>query len=132
MATNTTTTQSSAYSGIAFPPRANSGGGFFEAATDADLISNSIQVLLNTKKGSMPMVPGFGSSAQDLLFEPINNTTQGLIADAIQADISLWEPRVTVIQIMAASTENTRIFNLKLKINATGQLIESTISLSAI
>ena len=73
------------------------------------------------------MMPTFGSSAQDLLFEPINSTTQGLIAQAIQDDISLWEPRVTVLKIMAASAENNRIFQIQMQILATGQLITSTI-----
>ena len=127
-----TTTQQSAYSGISFPPRAGIGGGFFAMSTDLDLINNSIYVLLNTKKGSMPMMPTFGSSAQDLLFEPINSTTQGLIVQAIQDDISLWEPRVTVLKIMAASAENNRIFQIQMQLLATGQLITSTISLSAI
>jgi len=126
-----TTAMNSTYSGISFPPRKGAGTGFFAMSTDTDLITNSIQVLLNTKKGSMPMVPSFGSSAQDLLFEPINDTTQGLIVSAIQADITKWEPRVSVVQIMAASTDNTRIFQLTLQIKATGQIITQTIPLSA-
>ena len=126
-----TTTQYSAYSGIAFPPR-RAATGFFAMETDVALINDSIQVLLSTKKGSMPMMPSFGSSAQDLLFEAVNDVTQSLVASAIQADINLWEPRVTVNSIMAASTDNTRVFQLSMTINATGQLIKSTFSLPAI
>lgn len=116
------------YSGISFPPRRGAGYGFFAIAVDDELLKNNIYVILNTKKGSMPMNYEFGSSAHDLLFEPINEITQGLIADSIKADIERWEPRVEVTSIKAASLENTRIFELIIKTRATGQLLNTTIS----
>ena len=125
-----TTPTTSTFSGIAFPPRKSAGSGFFAMETDLDLIKDSIYVLLNSKKGCMPGNPSFGSSAQDLIFESINDTTQGLVADAIIADINTWEPRVNVIQITAATSENTRIFELVLQMKSTGQTISQTISFS--
>ena len=122
-----TTSTTSAYSGIDFPPRRAASSGFFAMATDEDLIKASIYTILNTKKGAMPMVPDFGSSAQDLLFEPINDATQGLIADAIQSDIEQWEPRVSVNSITAATVEDMRVFQLTLQIKATGQILTQTI-----
>jgi phage baseplate assembly protein W len=119
------------YSGISFPPRRGAGYGFFDITVDDELLKNNIYVILNTKKGSMPMNYEFGSSAHDLLFEPINEVTQGLIADLIKADIERWEPRVEVASIKAASLENTRIFELILKTRATGQLVNTTVSFSA-
>ena len=129
---NSTTPTTSTYSGIAFPPKRSAGSGFFATDTDLDLIQDSIRVILNTKKGSMPMAPNFGSSAQDLLFQPINNTTQGLVIEAITNDINQWEPRVSVISVIAASTDNTRIFQLTLRMKATGTITTQTVSLSAI
>lgn len=125
-----TTATTSTYSGISFPPRKSAGAGFFAMETDLQLIQNSIYVLLNTKKGEMIGQPTFGSSAQNLLFEPINDTTQGLVADAIQNDITLWEPRVTILSITAAAVQNTRIFQLVLQMRATGQTITQTVSFS--
>ena len=113
-------TTTATYSGIGFPPRKGAGYGFFYIETDSELISGNITVILNTKKGTMLMNPEFGSSAQDLLFEPINELTQSLIADLIKADIERWEPRVSVIAMKAASFENTRVFELSLQIKATG------------
>jgi phage baseplate assembly protein W len=98
--------------------------------TDLDLITDSIYVLLNSKKGCMPGNPSFGSSAQDLIFQPINDTTQSLVADAIISDIATWEPRVTVTQITAATSQNTRIFELVLQMKSTGQTISQTVSFS--
>ena len=124
-----TTPTTSTFSGIAFPPRKSSSG-FFAMETDLDLIKDSIYVLLNSKKGCMPGNPSFGSSAQYLIFESINDSTQGLVADAIISDINTWEPRVNVVQITAATSENTRIFELVLQMKSTGQTINQTVSFS--
>lgn len=125
------TNQNPTYAGIAFPPRRGAGTGFFYIVADDDLLKDNIHVILNTKKGSMPMNYEFGSSAHDLLFEPINEITQGLIADLIKADIERWEPRVEVASIKAASLENTRIFELILRVRSTGKLVTTTASFSA-
>ena len=109
------------YSGIAFHPRKAGGYGFFYTETDEDLIRSNVKAILNTKKGSMPMNYEFGNSAHDLLFEPINEITQSLIADLLKSDIERWEPRVSVASIKAASFDNTRVFEIILRIKATGQ-----------
>lgn len=109
------------YSGISFPPRKAGGSGFFYTETNEDLIRSNIKVILETKKGSMPMNSDFGNSSHDLLFEPINEVSQSLIADLLKSDIEKWETRVTVASIKAASIDNTRIFELILRIKATGQ-----------
>ena len=111
------------YSGIAFPPRKAGGSGFFYTETNEDLIRSNIKVILETKKGSMIMNSEFGNSAHDLLFEPISEVSQSLIADLLKSDIEKWETRVTVASIKAASIENTRIFELILRIKNTGQTI---------
>lgn len=125
MVTNKST-YSPVYSGIGFPARKGPAYGFFYTAADMELIQNSIYVILSTKKGSMPMNYEFGSSAHDLIFEPINDTTQSLIADLIKTDIETWEPRVNILAIKAASVNNTRIFEIHMQIKATGQKMATT------
>lgn len=115
---NNTPITAATYSGIGFPPRKAAGSGFFYIQTDEELISGNITVILNTKKGSMPMNYEFGSAAAELLMEPINSMTQNIIADLLKEDIERWEPRVSVIATTAASYENTRIFELTLLIKA--------------
>ena len=118
------------YSGISFPPRKGAGYGFFDISCNDDVLRESIHVILNTQKGSVPMNYEFGNSAYDLLFEPVNDVTQGLIADSIKKDIETWEPRVAVVEIKALSFDNVRVFDLTLKIKSTGQLIDNTVSFS--
>ena len=40
------------------------------------------------------MRPQFGCRIWDLLFEPINANTLGLMAEAVRDAVSQWEPRV--------------------------------------
>lgn len=118
------------WSGISFPPRKGAGYGFFDIACNEAVIKDSIYVILNTQKGSMPMNYEFGNSAYDMLFEPVNELTQGLIADGIKKDIELWEPRVSVVGIKAYSLDNTRVFDLTLQIKQTGELITDSVTFS--
>lgn len=118
------------YSGISFPPRKSMNGGFFATSVNEDVIRESIHVLLNTAKGSVPMNYEFGNSSYNLLFEPVNQVTQGLIADGIKRDIEFFEPRVLVSSIKAYSMDNIRIFDMVLTIKSTGQLITNTVSFS--
>lgn len=118
------------YSGISFPPRKGAGYGFFDISCNEDVIRDSIHVILNTQKGSVPMNYEFGNSAYDLLFEPVNDLTQSLVADHIKKDIETWEPRVAVTGVKAFSFDNTRVFDLTLVIKSTGQLITNTVSFS--
>ena len=44
-----------------------------------------------------------------------------MCSEMVKSDIEKWETRVTVASIKAASIDNTRIFELILRIKATGQ-----------
>jgi len=113
------------FSGIAFPPK-KSVGGFFAISSDNELIANNITTILYTRKGEMPGIPEFGNSAYDMVFEPLNQLTQQLIADMILKDIERWETRVIVDKIIASSKEDTRIFEITVRIKSTGELFSVT------
>ena len=118
---NTPVPKSSYYSGISFPPRRLGNTGFFAVSTDQDLIRENIYVLLNTRKGEMPMSPNFGTSVDDAIFEAVDNSMMGILCQQIQTDIETWEPRVSVDAIAAYSYENVRLFDISLTIILTGQ-----------
>lgn len=107
------------YCGIAFPPQQAHGSGFFALAEDTKLILGNIKTILYTKKGEMPMVPEFGNSSYDLLFQPQNRVTQQLIADAVASDIEAWEPRVYVDKVIVQALENTIILTLDIRYKST-------------
>ena len=119
------------YTGISFPPKHSANGSFFDLTSDDELIRNNVYVLLHTRKGEMPMNYDFGNSAYDLLFEPINAITQGLIVDSIKQDIEKWEPRVAVATIKASSLDNMRLFEIVLKYKIGGKAFSVTLPFSS-
>jgi phage baseplate assembly protein W len=79
--------------GITFPLRVDQSGSIALGA-GADGIDASIRMALITAPGERVMRPQFGCRIWNLLFEPINANTLGLMAEAVRDAISQWEPRV--------------------------------------
>lgn len=81
--------------GIRFPLAIDASGSlaFADAGESTD---SAIRVLLSTAPGERVMRPAFGCRIWDLLFEPVNANTVGLMAEAVRQAIAQWEPRVDV------------------------------------
>ena len=52
------------------------------------------------------MRPPFGCRIWDLLFEPVNANTVGLMAQAVREAVAQWEPRVEVIDVHVVPDED--------------------------
>ena len=52
-----------------------------------------------TAPGERVMRPQFGCRIWDLLFEPINANTLGLMGEAVRDAVSQWEPRVVLEEL---------------------------------
>jgi phage baseplate assembly protein W len=59
-------------------------------------IDASLRVVLLTAPGERVMRPLFGCRIWELMFEPINANTLGLMGEAVREAIGRWEPRVIV------------------------------------
>src|SRR5687767_11704703 len=81
--------------GILFPMRVDQSGSI-ALGHGADDIAASIRMAVTTAPGERVMRPQFGCRIWDLLFEPINANTLGLMAEAVRDTVSQWEPRVTL------------------------------------
>ncbi len=81
--------------GIAFPLRIDHTGGL-ALSRGADAIDSAVRAILATAPGERLMRPQFGCRIWDLLFEPINDNTLGLMAQAVRDALSQWEPRAVV------------------------------------
>ncbi len=88
--------------GLGFPLRIDANGSMALESGFAD-VDKAIRVILSTAIGERPMRPAFGCGIWDLLFEPINANTLGLMEDAVHEAISRWEPRVELdgIEVVA-------------------------------
>lgn len=90
--------------GISFPMRVDSSGSIALDSGAAD-IEKSMRVILSTAPGERPMRPYFGCAIWDLLFEPINANTLGLMEDAVRDAMSRWEPRAVIDEVLVRPDE---------------------------
>lgn len=79
--------------GILFPLRVDQAGSI-ALGRGVDDIDASIRMAIVTAPGERVMRPQFGCRIWDLMFEPINANTLGLMAEAVRDTVSQWEPRV--------------------------------------
>jgi phage baseplate assembly protein W len=80
--------------------------GSLAMTTGPEDLDRSIRVILATAPGERVMRPEFGCRIWDLLFEPLNANTFGLIAQAVRDAVAQWEPRVDVHQVLVHPEEH--------------------------
>lgn len=85
--------------GILFPMRVDQTGSIALASGHADLES-AIRMVLVTAPGERVMRPRFGCKIWELMFEPINANTLGLMAVAVREALGEWEPRIEVEDVV--------------------------------
>lgn len=107
--------------GISFPMRVDQSGAL-ALTGGADDIDASLRMVLITAPGERLMRPKFGCKIWDLLFEPVNANTIGLMAEAVREAVSQWEPRVILedVVIEPDPRDHSRVLiNLKYRIRVT-------------
>jgi uncharacterized protein len=85
--------------GFLFPLRVDQHGSIALSNGVVDLES-SIRMVLVTAPGERVMRPDFGCRIWELLFEPINANTLGLMSVAVREALGRWEPRITVDEVI--------------------------------
>ena len=85
---------------------------------DMQAIKNSIANLLSTKKSEKILNPEFGLRLEDYLFEPITETTATAIYNEILNAITIFEPRVQVVdlQVIPVPDQYQYIINIALRV----------------
>jgi hypothetical protein len=85
--------------GFPFPLRIDERGSMTLVGGTEEL-ERSMAVVISTAPGERPFRPRFGCRIWDLMFEPINEATMGLMEMYVEEAIRMWEPRVDVDQIL--------------------------------
>jgi phage baseplate assembly protein W len=75
------------------PDRGRGGIAFARGERD---IEHAIFIILSTIPGERRMRPAFGCRVHELLFDPINATTLGLMHQYTVEALVMWEPRIDV------------------------------------
>ncbi len=66
----------------------------------------SIRVVLATAPSERVMRPAFGCRIWDLLFEPVNANTIGLMAQAVREALAQWEPRIELQDVVVTPDDD--------------------------
>lgn len=85
-------------SGLRFPFRPDADGAM-TYLTGMDLIRQSVATILDTEPGERIMLPSFGCGLRRYLMEPNTQATRTGMAEDITTALSLWEPRIRLLQV---------------------------------
>jgi phage baseplate assembly protein W len=85
--------------GLTFPMAVDQTGSI-ALTNGAEDLDRSIRVVLATAPAERVMRPEFGCRIWDLLFEPVNANTLGLMAQAVREAVAQWEPRAEVEEVI--------------------------------
>ena len=91
--------------GFRFPMGVDHRGAIAMTSGPEDL-DCSIRVVLSTAPTERVMRPEFGCRIWDLLFEPVNANTVGLMAQSVRDAIAQWEPRVEVVDVVVTPDDD--------------------------
>jgi phage baseplate assembly protein W len=107
--------------GLAFPLQINPRGEIALASGDHD-IEQSIRIILETAPGERVMRPEFGCRIHELIFDPRNAATEGLMIYYVEQALGRWEPRIDVLEVdvlPVSGQDATLLVEIKYRIKAT-------------
>lgn len=110
--------------GITFPMRVDQSGSI-AMGSGPDDIDASLRVVLLTAPGERVMRPQFGCRIWDLVFEPINANTLGLMAEAVRDAASQWEPRIELDEVEVTpdpERQGTVLIDIRYRVKATNDV----------
>ena len=85
--------------GWGFPPEFNKETKSIHMVSAIEDINQSLHILLNTKLGERIMLPNYGSSLSDFVFEGLNMSTRTYIVDRVKMAILYNERRIELDKI---------------------------------
>ena len=98
-------------SGVAFPLAVDSTGRIALLTGNAD-VERSLRSIILTAPGERVMRPDFGCAIWDLIFDPLNDNTLGLMAQAVRDAAGRWEPRVELesVDVTIANDDRSQVW----------------------
>ncbi|MFB9275287.1 GPW/gp25 family protein [Cohnella cellulosilytica] len=87
--------------GWKFPIAVDATTGRFLLSEGEDDIAEAIRIILMTSRGERVMRPDFGCGLRDFAFGTTDETTLRLLETDITQAITVWEPRVTDVEVTA-------------------------------
>ncbi len=102
--------------------------GTLKKVINEDSVATSIDNILRTRKGERVMLPEFGSSLHNILFENISDALLDSIADDIRIAINTWDDRVIVNSVDFQQRPDRNFIGIKMFFTIRGydQVFEHT------
>lgn len=116
------------YNGIKFPFQ-KGGTSFPAAATDDELIKDSLLQLILTVTGERIMRPDFGTNVTALIFENNTDVLGNLLRAEVQGVVARYEPRVQVIDIVVSQRNAELIMTIAYVVLATRRAGTATVAI---
>lgn len=109
--------------GWGLPMRLDSGGGIVLTEAEKN-IQQAIWVILATAPGERVMRPDFGCGIHRLVFAVNDANTIGQLKQEAQRALTLWEPRIDVIDVSVELRGNGEVLliNIHYKVRSTNNL----------
>ena len=85
--------------GFGFPVGSQKGQGFFFRQSELALLKNNIHQLLLTDKGERIMVPSYGLSLKQYLFQPLDKITVENISNEIKDQMAAFIPQAKITKL---------------------------------
>lgn len=100
---------------------------FASTYQSSDAIKTNLINYFLTARGERYLNPLFGNQLQNLLFEPLNESTVRQIDGIIKDDLSVYFPKVVPIDISTVGDPETGTIQFSLKYRVTGTNIEDEV-----
>lgn len=116
--------------GMLFPFRVSAQSGRAAASVDVAQIESCLKMLLTTDPGSRPMRRRYGVGLQALVQEPNDQNLRSLFRRIIFEEVTRWEPRVIINDVVFESDEQIGTLKVILyyELSETGESKELDIS----
>ena len=79
-----------------------------------EALEKSIALVISTAPGERPFRPAFGCRIWELMFEPINSNTVGLMEMYVQEALAMWEPRIDVEEVLVEPSERDGMVDINI------------------
>jgi phage baseplate assembly protein W len=90
--------------GWKFPVNINTAGQIGMSEYEED-IKEAIWIILSTAQGERVMRPAFGCGIHDFVFATVNISTLALIESRVREALTVWEPRIELINVTVLTEE---------------------------
>lgn len=97
--------------GWKFPIEVDSVTGRIKTSSYEEDIKEAIHIILMTRKGERAMMPDFGCSLGEYVFEHMNYSSIVKLQQEIQVSLIIWEPRIESVEVLVEqdSKEDARL-----------------------